>query len=521
MCRLMLVIAPVVFCVLAVTGSAAETNNSLSSRNSAAGVVIRVLQLHVTETTLELHFEIRNESRHDIWVCDDVDVGHSGFELYVDSGDLRTLRIRRRLDVPLANNINREQPIGRYTRLRSHGILSESLLLHLPVHPHWVFTTSAFDVAGLSVDRLSLEVGYYGGNLPGMIFDVLKDTPRRQATAYPTYPRDVYEWFGGLISFARRNEHLRDRNQRVEVPWSAQAFTGEESARATLENLHIPIVGHYARTTLGAPQFDRCTRAEIYFEPSILEYFFPYVSQQNLFSSAESRYLQSRKAVVIDDQTELANLAKEVARGFQSEIVEEGPTARVVCYCDNERLAPFTVYGNTTIETADKYRFRYSDGLRSLRRLTPEIQPFELRTQCADNLRDLWYRLRLYNDIVHQEPAGSSGTREMVYPVPARWCDETVTAYRDNPIDRSVMNPYRCPSASASESHYAMNPNCKPDSPADAVLLFETNAGWNQHGGPELFTFDNHDPKGGLVLLNDGTVKFIRTEEELKQLRWK
>jgi len=54
-------------------------------------------------------------------------------------------------------------------------------------------------------------------------------------------------------------------------------------------------------------------------------------------------------------------------------------------------------------------------------------------------------------------------------------------------------------------------------------------------GSPELFTFDNHDPKGGCprlrggklvpaeagILLNDGTVKFIRTEEELQQLRWK
>jgi len=70
-------------------------------------------------------------------------------------------------------------------------------------------------------------------------------------------------------------------------------------------------------------------------------------------------------------------------------------------------------------------------------------------------------------------------------------------------------------------SDYAMNPNCRADSPKDMVLLFESKAGWNQHGGPELFAFDNHDPKGGLVLLNDGTVKFIRTEEELKQLRWK
>jgi len=77
-----------------------------------------------------------------------------------------------------------------------------------------------------------------------------------------------------------------------------------------------------------------------------------------------------------------------------------------------------------------------------------------------------------------------------------------------------------CPSASRGKNHYAMNPNCKPDSPSDMVLLFETKAGWNQHGGPELFTFDNHDPKGGCVLLNDGTVKFIRTIEELRQLRW-
>jgi hypothetical protein len=64
-----------------------------------------------------------------------------------------------------------------------------------------------------------------------------------------------------------------------------------------------------------------------------------------------------------------------------------------------------------------------------------------------------------------------------------------------------------------------MNPNCEPNSPPDMVLLFETKAGWNQHGGPELFTFDNHDPRGGCVLLNDGTVKFIRTEEELHQSR--
>ena len=70
-------------------------------------------------------------------------------------------------------------------------------------------------------------------------------------------------------------------------------------------------------------------------------------------------------------------------------------------------------------------------------------------------------------------------------------------------------------------SDYAMNSNCRDGSPDDMVFLFESRPGWNQHSGPELFTFDNHDPKGGCVLLNDGTVKFICTKEELQQLRWK
>ncbi|NLZ07901.1 MAG: hypothetical protein GXY19_22230 [Phycisphaerae bacterium] len=66
-----------------------------------------------------------------------------------------------------------------------------------------------------------------------------------------------------------------------------------------------------------------------------------------------------------------------------------------------------------------------------------------------------------------------------------------------------------------------MNSNNTEASPDDMVFLFESKPSWNQHGGPELFTFDNHEPRGGCVLLNDGTVKFVRSEEELHALRWK
>ncbi|MGD2095208.1 MAG: hypothetical protein PVH77_09410, partial [Phycisphaerales bacterium] len=96
-----------------------------------------------------------------------------------------------------------------------------------------------------------------------------------------------------------------------------------------------------------------------------------------------------------------------------------------------------------------------------------------------------------------------------------------VEAYLTTGRKYTLIEPYRCPSSIEGECHYAMNSNCTTISPPDMVLLFETKAGWNQHGGPELFTFTNHDPKGGCVLLKDGTVKFIRTREELNQLRWK
>jgi len=145
-----------------------------------------------------------------------------------------------------------------------------------------------------------------------------------------------------------------------------------------------------------------------------------------------------------------------------------------------------------------------------------------LRVQCAADLKDLWHRLILY-DRAEKRRLGDSSSNSMIkYPKPTEWSEELARAYRIlSKVEEFIMRPYECPSAGVGECHYAMNPNCQPDSSPDMVLLFETQDGWNQHGGPELFTFDNHDPKGGCVLLNDGTVKFIRTKEELQQLRWK
>jgi len=96
--------------------------------------------------------------------------------------------------------------------------------------------------------------------------------------------------------------------------------------------------------------------------------------------------------------------------------------------------------------------------------------------------------------------------------------DRTNTTYVS---EERMRGHLKCPTGVEGRCHYAMNPHCEPNSPPDTVLLFETEGGWNKHGGPELFTFDHHEPRGGCVLLNDGKIRFIRTEEELVKLRWK
>jgi hypothetical protein len=186
----------------------------------------------------------------------------------------------------------------------------------------------------------------------------------------------------------------------------------------------------------------------------------------------------------------------------------------VDCHLDDSPPVEFTVFGDHTLVTEDKQVFTYRRPLGTLTTIASQVRSsnllpqVRLRIQCARNLRCLYTGLRGFED----RPA---------YPSASTWCDAVVDRYlRQGETEKHIRKRFECPAAWGSAGCYAMNPNCKADSPAHTVLLFEIKGAWNQYGGPELFTFDNHDPKGGLVLLNDGTVKFVRTEQELTGLSW-
>ncbi len=442
------------------------------------------------------------------------------FEAYMAS-DRQTLLIRRRLDIDPCTPVP-GPPHGRYVRLGDGQTRAESLVLSLPVESRffWRFPTSPGEA---SAKRLVLEIGYYPGDMPRIIRDML-GTPQKSSGGrrFLYGPHDgpphvievppIEKWFVSLLYSDWcnwPNKHIRHRGEEIIVPWTGSTRLGERGLRVALEGLEIPYKERYEKPTVSPPDLKQCTRLEIHYRPSVLGYYFPYQRERTFMSPDEIQYLQSLRAVTVDDREGIAALAQELRGGLAGGLLSESRSAQVVGYHDCERLTSFVMYDDRAIVTEDEQCIRYSVGLPSTGRLTSVIQPFKLRLECANNLMNLSYRLRFLYD------------RKRSYPA-SKWCRALVNDHRISEIPLDYRKRYlTCPAADPAECHYAMNPNCRPDSPGEMVLLFETKAGWNQHGGAELFAFDNHDPKGGCVLLNDGTVKFIRTEEELHALRWR
>jgi hypothetical protein len=101
------------------------------------------------------------------------------------------------------------------------------------------------------------------------------------------------------------------------------------------------------------------------------------------------------------------------------------------------------------------------------------------------------------------------------YPSPEEWCDLLI---KKEYLRITQFSHFR--KGGPIQSYYAINPLCNINCPNDVVLVFETKPGWNQHGGPELLSFNNHWGKGANVLFNNGDVEFIKLED-VNKLKWK
>lgn len=136
------------------------------------------------------------------------------------------------------------------------------------------------------------------------------------------------------------------------------------------------------------------------------------------------------------------------------------------------------------------------------------------RMYCGTNLCQLGKAMLIYAD--------NHGGR---YPDPNLWCDlllqqgevelkhficvsgASTFIFRWPPYTGKNI----WPKPEKARCSYAMNPNCRSDSSPDMALLFESKAGWNQFGGPELLNVNNHQGEGCNILFNDGHASFNKT----------
>jgi hypothetical protein len=269
------------------------------------------------------------------------------------------------------------------------------------------------------------------------------------------------------------------------------------------------------------PDLSGCTRIEVTYA-RLVQRFFGVEEPLNVFSPTEWEYIQSLGALSVTDSRIISALADDLRK--PAKLVPPPPGGSLtfsgfigfVCYQGDEEIARFTAGPPGSIFNAQGW-FEYEGLLRSTQFIPPQIEDLVLRAHCAGKWFELYLSLWMYCGY---------GTENVRLPCD-RWCDVLLQSSEEN--RDIVMECLSHHSPDSSKCHYALNANWTPDAPLDMVFLFETSGGWNQCGGPELFSFDNHNPRGGFVMLNDGrmedpggdvTILFIRTEEELKQLRW-
>ncbi|MHC4434086.1 MAG: Hint domain-containing protein [Planctomycetota bacterium] len=212
------------------------------------GVTMALTRLDVNDTELELSYKIKNDTDHNVWICDNVDVYTTlDFEVYLDE-DEQSLLIRRRLDVPTAWQWI-SCPYGRYVLLRSGQERNESLSLAVPVQPRRLFASEleTSDHAG----RLVLEIGFYNEDLPKTIRDILEMAEKLNCTRlehsesstafFIRYFEGIWiaHWlFGGLSNFEKYT--YQEGNEEIKIPYTWQKFSGEQVLRIEVDGVHIP-----------------------------------------------------------------------------------------------------------------------------------------------------------------------------------------------------------------------------------------------------------------------------------------
>ena len=385
-------------CIISHTGSQARCEPG-DVQQGMSGVIMVMDALTVDSQALQLRYHVENSSGQDLWLCTSMDAASpTHFDAFL-ARDGETLVVRRRLGVP--QEVATEQPKGRYARLRNGEVRAEMMSVGLPVFWRAAMADPGLPRPTTHAVRLTLEIGYYVGDLPQSIIEMLVRlyrTPQPGGTVGVANGLNVSEHIGDIRHFIMINEGLSDRNEEVLVPYTHRALTGERVLRLAVDSVSIPCSGEYEQEVI-PPSLTTSTRMEIQFRPSALEFLFPYPDQQGLLDSAEKQSLAGVRTVTIDDRKVLDAVADEFALGLDDAFVVECAVAQLVCSREDEEDLSLTVGrdGSILSEGGQVFRYppryyarppamdevRYPGNLQFLRRVALLVGAVVWRTKCA------------------------------------------------------------------------------------------------------------------------------------------
>jgi prepilin-type processing-associated H-X9-DG protein len=127
---------------------------------------------------------------------------------------------------------------------------------------------------------------------------------------------------------------------------------------------------------------------------------------------------------------------------------------------------------------------------------------------CMNNMKQLSLGVMMY-----------STDQKDLFPAGTNWCD-AIMPYVQNP------ETFLCPQGKPGHRcHYALNARLvghemkEIQAPAQTVLIFETDGGWNVEGGRELIPAKPRHNNVYGVAFADGHVEMVRANR-LERLRW-
>ncbi|MHC4168816.1 MAG: hypothetical protein ACYSWQ_17850 [Planctomycetota bacterium] len=225
----------------------AGNEDDLDSSDEESDVTIALAELDVNDTNLELSYKIKNNTDHDIWICDSVSTERTiNFEVYL-AEDAQTLIIRKRLDILPDVVWHRPPKYGRYIRLLPAQEYSESLSLAVPVHPSLVYIGDGANAEFAS--RLVIEIGFYNEDVLKRIRSILEVGERFYGAGVEStdYESDIMRryfkgllltnYFGGLSHFDEVHPAAGGSELLVGATYD---LIGEQVLQITVDGLYIP-----------------------------------------------------------------------------------------------------------------------------------------------------------------------------------------------------------------------------------------------------------------------------------------